>query len=170
MDCVRSFSFSASANENVVSPNIRTWGTAPQNYWIYESSAGSSTFNIQGFKNINIFSIEAVGNVGTLTTTGSSGVLVQDWSFLVQINGQNPLVNGNITASPNRFSIVSQPTGPLFELSKYNPKLELADPISSPSSIQINRLNASGIGAQNLTQINLAWFMTFVVYYKYEGE
>jgi len=169
MDCLRSFTFISSANESIVAPNIDTWGLAPQNYWLANSSAGTSTFNIQGFKNVNIHSIEASGEVSCLLNTGFS-VLVNDWSFYVQINGQNPLVSGNITASPNRFSIQTQGTNPNFSLSKYNPKIEFADPIESARSIQITGFKASGIGAESLTTVNLAWNLNFVVYYSYEGD
>jgi len=169
MDCMRSFSFLSSANENAVGAEIKTWGLAPQNYWLYQSQSQLSTFNIQGFKNVNVHSVEAQGVVSTLIT-GTEGIIVNDWDFSITVNGQNPLINGNITAAPNNFSIQTQGLNPTFVIGKYSPKFTFADPIQSASSIQITQLRASGIGAQNLANINIAWAINFIVYYTYEGE
>ena len=169
MDCMKSFTFVSGANENVTAPNIVTWGLAPNTYWLYQHGSGQSTFNIQGFKNINVHAIEAVGDVSSLLTGGTT-VLVNDWRFLVQISGQNPQVSGNITAAPNRFSIVTQPQDPIVGLSRYQTRIDFASPIQSAKSIQIVGLTASGIAAQNPANINLAWYMTFIVYYTFEGE
>ena len=169
MSCIKSFTFTTAINENAVAPQLQTWGLAPQNYWAFESGAGISTFNIQGFKNVNIHGIEAVGDMASIVAFPNL-VLVNDWSFRVRVNGQNSLVSGNITAAPNRYNITVQANNPIFSLSRYNPYLELASPIQSATSIQLVGYRASGIGAQNLAAINLAWDMTFVVYYSYEGE
>lgn len=169
MNCLKSFSFLSSANESVTTPNVDTWGTVSPFSWAYSKASGVSTFNIEGYKNVNIHSIEALGDVGCLLNTGNS-VIVNDWSFLVQVNGQNPLVSGNITGAPNAYSIQTQATSPVFSLSRYNPKFELADPITSATSIQITGLRAFGLSAENATILNIAWHINFVVYYSYEGE
>ena len=169
MDCMRSFSFLTSSNENAVAPEIKTWGLAPQNYWLFSSTNPTSTFNIQGFKNVNVHSIEAQGVVSTLIT-GTEGIIVNDWDWSITVNGQNPLINGNITVAPNGFSIQTQGINPTFVLGKYSPKFTFADPIQSVSSIQLTQLRASGIGAQNLANINITYAFNFIVYYTYEGE
>jgi len=170
MDCLRSFSFLSSANETAVTASeVNTWGASPQNYWLYSSTNAASTFNVQGFKNVNIHKVEAVGDVACLPNTSQS-ILVNDWAFFVQLNGQNGAIPGNITSSPNGFSIVTEPNNPVISLSRFNTKIEFATPVQSVSSIQITKLNARGIGAQNLTSINIAWHMTFIVYYTFEGE
>jgi hypothetical protein len=169
MSCLKSFTFLSSANESVTTPQLDTWGTVAPFSWLYQKASGSSTFNIQGYKNVNIHAIEAVGDVGCLLNLGQS-VVVNDWAFYIQINGQNPLVSGNLTVSPNNYSIQLQATNPNFSLSRYNPKLTLADPITSATSIQILGLKASGLSADNATTLNIAWNMNFVVYYTYEGE
>ena len=169
MDCMRSFSFLTSSNENAVPPEIKTWGVAPENYWEYSSTNPSSTFNIQGFKNVNVYSIEAQGVVSTLATV-AQGIIVNDWDWSLTVNGQNPLINGNITAAPNGFGIFTQPLNPTFVLGKYSPKFTFADPIQSVSSIVLTQLRATGIGAQNLANINITYAFNFIVYYTYEGE
>jgi len=169
MSCLRSFTFLSGANETLVAPDVKFWGLAPQNYWAAQLSAGTSTFNIQGFKNVNVHSIEAVGTVYSGLALADTA-LVQDWAIYLQINGQNPLISGNITAVPNRYSIVTQANAVNIGLTKYNPKFQFADPIQSVTSIQVYQMNAQGIGAQNLAQLNLSWGMNFIVYYTYEGE
>lgn len=171
MNCLKSFLFSSGANENAVSPEIKTWANGSQDFWLYESQNGTSTINIQGFKNINVFGIEAVGNVSTLITAGiPSSVIVNDWRMLLQINGQNPLIGSNIVASPNGYSIQTTGENPVISLGKYNPKISFASPIASVSSIQITGFQASGIGPQSLTDVNLSWLIGFMVYYTFEGE
>ena len=169
MDCLRSFSFLSSANESTGVLEFKTWGVAPQNYWQYRSDSQLSTFNIRGFKNINIYSVEAQGIVSSLFSS-SENVIVTDWDFSIQVNGQNPLISGDITAAPNNFSIQTQALNPNFVIGKYSPKFCFESPIQSASSIQITQLRASGIGAQSLININIAWAVNFIVYYKYEGE
>jgi hypothetical protein len=44
------------------------------------------------------------------------------------------------------------------------------DPITSSTFFEVLGLQASGIGSQDLTSVNLEWQFTFVVYYKFEGE
>ena len=169
MSCIQSFTFLSSANETVAAPDFDSWGLAPQNYWQYNKPAGTSTFNIQGFKNVNIHGIEAQGDVYTLHNSGNAA-LVNDWTFFLTVNGQNPQVSGNITVAPNNYSIVTQGINPLFALSRYNNKFTFEDPIQSATNIQISGLRASGIGAENLALLTIAWTVNFVVYYSYEGE
>lgn len=169
MDCLRSFSILSSANENAVGVNIDTWTVGSQNFWIYNSFSGDSTFNVQGFKNINVYSIQAQGDVSCLINTGNS-LIVDDWAFSVELNGQPALASGEIVASPNRFSIQIQGDKTNCVLSRYNNNLNFASPIQSVKNIKINGLTASGIGNENLTTLNLSWAINFIVYYKYEGE
>jgi hypothetical protein len=171
MSCLRTFSILSSANENAVAPIIDTWGLAPNNYWVYSKIGGAntSTFNIQGFKNINIHSIEAQGDVGCVPNLGNS-IIVNDWSFYLVVTGQNPIVGGTITPAPNAWSIQTQSTSVNMALNKFNPRLCFDSPIQSATNIQIQGLRASGIGAENPLNINIAWTMNFIVTYSFEGE
>lgn len=168
MDCLRSFNILVSANSTVSAGNIATWGVAPQNYW-QARETGTSIFNINGFKNVNIYSIEAVGKVQS-TLGGTDNVIVQDWGWSIQIIGQAPITNGNITAAPNTFVMQEQGNNPNIQLSKFTPKMEFTTPIQSASQIIISNLSANGIGARNLLAINLSWGFNFVIKYKFEGE
>ena len=168
MDCLRSFQIIVGSNTTVSSGDIATWGLAPQNYWLARQT-GTSTFNIQGFKNINIFGIESVGTVSSVIG-GADQVIVNDWAFSLTVTGINPLVGGTVTVTPNSYGLQIQGVNPFIELSRYSPKIMLEEPISSARTITITELRASGIGARNLAAINLQWAFNFVVYYKFEGE
>ena len=168
MNCYRSFQFVSQDSANISGASLDTWGLAPQNYWT-GSKFGTSTFNFQGFKNVDIYSVQAIGDVTVLQGTGNAA-LVNDWGFFIQINGKVPLISGNINAAPNDFGI--QPAGatPNIVLGRYQTLVEFTDPVRSTTSIQIGGIRASGIGAENLLAVDLVWTMTFVVNYLYEGE
>ena len=168
MDCLRSFSVVISSNSDETSlAEITTWGVAPQNYWLYQSTNSPSTFNIQGYKNINVFKIEAIGNVNS--NLGLSTVLVQDWEFHVTVNGQNPTIGGTVNAI-NGFVMSVQNNNAEYVLSKFNPSITFKTPIQSASALIVTQLQAQGIGAKNLASLNINWNVTFNVYYKFEGE
>jgi hypothetical protein len=170
MQCLKSFSFTSSANENAVSPEINGWQIGTQHFWIYASTNPDSIFNIQGFKNVNIHKIEMVGDVFSNFAIPNTSALVQDFNWQIQLIGQNAVIGGNIPSSPNGFAFITEPNNPRFTLSKYYPKIEFASPIQSVTQIIITGFNANGIAAQNLANINLTWFITFNVFYTFEGE
>ena len=172
MICLRSFIIRSSANDSLSGADIATWNLGGEHYWNAKLPAGSSTFSVQGFKLINIYSIEVQGIVESIFNIGQS-VIINDWQFLIRVNGQNQLVSGLIyptLVTPNFYSILTQPENPEFNLSKYSPKFELSSPIQSVTSIEILGLQASGYGAESLTNINLSWAVNFIVKYNYEGE
>jgi hypothetical protein len=167
MDCLRSFSFISGANENAVSPEIKTWLVGTNNYWLYSSTNPQSVFNPVGFKNINVYSIQCIGNVYSLTS-GTSGVLVEDWHWAIQTIGQNATIGSTITSGG--FSIQEQNINPTFFLGKFNNSINFESPLQSITSLRLNGFYAQGIGAENIANINLAWSCVFNVYYKFEGE
>jgi hypothetical protein len=168
MDCLKSFTFILENSTNFTTPDVNVWGTAPQNYWNVRV-AGSSTFTIEGFKNINIHKIEIVGNINSRST--GNNTIVQDWELLFRING-NQIGIGNTINATNNFGLLTQLNGPYWSVSKFNPFINLETPITSVQSIQVIRINANGIGVENIItpSINLNYFLTFVCYYSFEGE
>ena len=170
MDCLRSFTLRIQGSVDISSPQSKRWGLAPQNYWVAENGFGStSVFNIEGFKNINIYKVVAVGNVVS-DIDGVDSCIVQDWNFYVKIGGQFQPVSGEIRSSPNNFSMIQQVGDPLFFLSKYATTLEFRDPLISAKYFEVVGITANGIGAENLTKVNLNYLVNFVIYYQYEGE
>jgi hypothetical protein len=97
-------------------------------------------------------------------------LLVSDWAFFLQLNGQNAAVIGNVTTSPNGWAMVTEPNNPIVALSRFQTSIEFATPIQSVSSLQIQKLIASGTAAGNGSILNIAWYMTFIVYYTFQDE
>ncbi len=169
MSCLNSFFFISLGNINVpVGTEFDQWGLPPQNYWAYESNAKESTFDIQGFKNISIHRIEAVGDVGS--TVNSTPVIVNDWNFIIEVGGNNQLIGSKINTTVNDFGIATQAINPVISLSRWKSDINFPSPILSAKYIKIIKLQASGIGVENLSTINLKWNVNFVVYYSFEGE
>jgi len=170
MDCLRSFKVTVSGNQNTTAPEAKFWGLAPQNYWSIETGfATTSIFNVEGFKNIDVYKIVAVGNVNSENST-STKVLVQDFNWFVRIGGQMNILGGNITVSPNKFNMTLDNNNPVFSLAKYYPTIEFAEPVNSVKYFEVLGLQANGIGAENLTTINLSYNVSFIIYYQFEGE
>lgn len=170
MDCLRSFNFRIDTNTNITT-GVKTWTTGGGGHYWAVNAGTSSTYNIQGYKNINVYGIEVVGAVQTLPTAGTGGVVVNDWTIDIFLDGVQPILGSNITSSPNFYSISNTSLGnKVFPIGKYNSNLQFGDPYESVKSIQILDTNASGFGWETLTNVNLFWNLNFIVYYKFEGE
>jgi len=170
MECLKSFSVRILTAGNLDGTAIKTWVSGTETFWSM-TNPGVSTFNIQGFKNVNIYGARVVGNFSTLTGSAVNGIIVNDWSVNVQINGILPILGGFVTTSPNNYSIgVPSLNNKIFPLGKYTNYIEFANPIESVTDIQFQDTNANGFGYQNALALNCAWNMNFIFYYKFEGE
>lgn len=174
MDCLRSFSFSTNLTNTITaaSGELKQWSTLGNNYWqVYTNSSlvSPSIYNIQGFKNIEVYGIEAIGDIQTQQNIGIDGVIVNNWNIDISINGQQPLVGGSTIGG--YYNIDSTlPDNNIFSIGKYTNSVKFATPIISATSITLGRTRASGIGFQTLGSINLNWKVNFLIYYKFEGE
>ena len=172
MDCLRSFSFRVNTNSGVTLSDIKQWqtGTAQHFFSCTTGSAGSK-YNIEGFKNINVFGVDVTGSISTLPGATNGGVIINNWMIDVKINGQAPLVGGNVTTSPNYYVIsTTNPQNTNFPLGRFSPSVRLATPIQSATSIELGSTYADGFGWQTVGEINLFWNLNFTVYYNFEGE
>ena len=172
MNNLKSFVFRSSINENVnsASVNLDTWGVAPNIGWVYNSATKRSTFNIEGFKNINIHAMAIVGDVGTRNLNTGFSSVCEDYAFQIRLNGTTSPISGFVTFAPNTFSVTYPNSNEQFFLSKYIPKIEFLDPVMSVKTIEILDVRASGTSAESLVTLNIGWLMNFIVYYTYEGE
>lgn len=173
MDCLRSFNFGVDRISTISGADLKQWATGTaQHFWQISTPPGdTSTYNIQGFKNINVYGIDVIGSVQTQTNTAVDGVIVNDWFIDVLINGQQPLVGGNVTAAPNAYALdLSLPGNNSFELGRYSNSVKFASPYLSCKFIQLGGTLAQGIAYQTLGSVNIRWKMNFVVYYKFEDE
>jgi hypothetical protein len=168
MDCLRSFTIRISQNRtfNVSGTNIKNWGTVGNYHWIVIEQ-GASIYDIQGFKNVDLYGVEMLGYVQTDAGT-FDGAIVEDFSFRLGIGGQVPLISGQVRTSPNFWAIdqnVAQ-----WDVSKYRNKLTFETPYTSTKSIVFEAFRAQGNNGETLNSIALDINLQFVFYYKYEGE
>ena len=172
MDCLRSFTLNINQNFSFASPEFLNWTVVPsQHPWTMQNGIGSTTpaitdFNIQGFKNIDLYGIKMVGNCYPTLATASRQGLVNDWGIDLRLRGNFPLIGGVFGVNNFGFYL----GGDLVSLTKYQNDYKLADPVKSVYEIQIINLNAQGIQTENATAIDLTYDVTLIFYYKFEGE
>lgn len=167
MDCLRSFTITLDQviNFTTAGTNVKTWNTGVNHQWTVIDSLTDSRFNVQGFKNINIYGVKMQGYVSPLIT-GTSGAIVEDYIFQLLINGQSPVLGGSF--SPNGYSAVI--TNQAINVGKFNTEFKFVDPIISASFVEIGTFSAQGYGWQTANNISLAINCSFIVYYQFEGE
>jgi hypothetical protein len=171
MDCLRSFNFSIANQSNYgLAQGFLYWQIGTQHFWTLDiSSAVGSKYNIQGFKNINVFGIQLTGDINSTPQTAPFQCIVQNWSLGLEIVGQNSSGVGNISAL-NPFAMINQPTNPFFRLSKFQPCITFESPIQSAKEINIKNLFVDGIANQTVLSAQIGYVINVTVFYKFEGE
>ena len=174
MDCMQSFTIRINQNfvVDTTSGNIRTWGTVGQYFWSMSTGVnGGSTYNLSGFKNTNIFGVSMNGAVKSNSGLATGNALVTDWSIIIGINGNAPLISGAKTVSPDGFNLITSGSGlNFFNLSKDTNSVMFQDPYTSVKSISFDALFAQGMGAETFETVALNYNLNFTFYYQYEGE
>jgi len=172
MDCLRSFNFSIANQSNYgAAQGFLYWQIGTQHFWTLDiASASGSKYEIQGFKNINIFKIELTGDVNSSPQFSPYQCIVQNWSLGLEIVGQNSTSVGTVLSSPNIFSMIEQATNPFMRLSKFQNSVTFESPIQSAKEIIIKNLFVDGIANQTSTSAEIGYVINFTVFYKYEGE
>lgn len=172
MNCMKSFSIATkdSAIYERGGPNtvVKMWTVGIEKYWALNNFR-SSLFTIQGFKNVNIYGIEMIGDVQTPVNAATGGVIVNNFSFDVYLDGQVQLLNGLISSDYYGLK-TSGIEATTFNLTKYQNKVMFLDPITSVKSITFENLYAQGIAAETLNEVAVEWNLDFVFYYDFEGE
>lgn len=171
MECLRSVIISINQELTYSTATfVKNWTVGTETYWVIKQT-GNSIFNFEGFKNIDVYGVSVVGGIQTVTASALGGVLVDDWNFEIFLNGTLPLANGNTSVSPNFWAIQTQTNNTkLFALSKNTNCLNFASPIKSVQSISFECLNAQGSGQQTALTAALDIDLSFIVYYRFEGE
>jgi len=172
MDCLRSFNFSIANQSNYGAANgFLYWQIGTQHFWTLDiSSASGSKYNIQGFKNINIFKIEITGDINSSPQLAPFQCIVQNWSLGLEVVGQNSASVGNVLTAPNPFAMIEQPLNPFIRLSKFQNCVSFESPIQSAREINIKNLFVDGIANQTILSAQIGYVINFTIYYKYEGE
>ncbi len=172
MDCLSSFNFTISNQSNYgAAQGFLYWQIGTQHFWTLDSSSASgSKYEIQGFKNINIFKIELSGDINSSPQFSPYQCIVQNWSLGFEIIGQNSSGVGSVLASPNPFGMIDQPNNPFIRLSKFQNSVTFETPISSAKEIVIKNLFVDGIANHTTISAQIGYVINFTVFYKYEGE
>jgi hypothetical protein len=170
MDCLRSFVIGMQNASTYSGGDVKTWTVGSQVFWALNES-GTSLFNFEGFKNVDVYGIDVIGGVGTQQAAGIGGVVVSDWNFEVRIEGNLPLVSGLVQASGNFWGITTEAyTTKVFRFSKNTNSLKFSDPIQSVKNLEFLLLRTEGQGAETTGTVSIDYDFSFIVFYKYEGE
>lgn len=168
MSCLKSFTLNARGNLNNAASS-HFWTQNGNNYFSLDRNF-SSSYIVEGFKNINIYGVEMVGAIT------SNGMQPDHANFLnygveLQLNGLIPQVSGRINAAPNQWNLDNTTTfARIINLNKYTNKITFASPFESVKNINFLKIQVSGDGAFVPATISLVFELQFVFYYKYEGE
>jgi hypothetical protein len=170
MDCLRSFIVGINQVGTFTGAGISTWNVpALGNSYFSAIVQGLTTYEIKGFKNINIFGVSISGHVISQASAPIGKCLVSDWAFVLTLDGQLPIIGGVV--SPNFWSLSTDTTQTkIIALSKNTPEIIFKDPITSVKIINFNQLRCQGEGAETANTISLDYDLTFTFYYKFEGE
>jgi hypothetical protein len=171
MDCLRSFNLSINENRTYAAPVIKSWANGVQNYFIVEDGVfpNISTFNISGFKNINLFGVSVVGGVFPSVLPLTNSGVIEDWTFTIFLGGQLPIISGNTTT--NYFNIDSNANkNNTIYLSQNTNTIMFASPFQSVKFIDFTKMRIQGHGLQTLGALSAEFDFNFTFYYKFEGE
>jgi hypothetical protein len=167
MDCLRSFTITIDQTLTFTTSgvNVRTWNTGINHQWTVLDNVTESRFNVQGFKNINLYGIKMQGYCAP-QITGTSGAIVDDFGFQMVIGGQNPILGGDFSTNGYNAVTTNQP----INLTKFNSEFRFVTPIQSANFVEIGTFFAQGYGWQTASNIILTVNASFIVYYQFEGE
>ena len=168
MNCLNTFALTMNSQLLFGGGSVRTWGTGNDISWaVFNNNV--STFLVEGFKNINLYSIEMVGFVQTdVSNTSGTSCSVEDYGLLLSLEGQFPRISGQMS-STNFWGI--QPfANTNLSLTKYRSKLTFESPINSLTQVSITALFAQGTNAESSGLVNLRYNLTLLLNYTYEGE
>ena len=170
MDCLRSFSLASNLNQSfALGPNLDVWTIGTDNYWFGRTVGASASFNVQGFKNINIFGIDVVGDFKS--GPGTTQVLIDNWEVNIDLIGQAPKLGGIVNPITNIYNLNQDNFfSNSFVLSKYKRGFKLASPIQSVTEIRFDGYTASGHANESLLSVTVNWDLNYIIYYKFEGE
>ena len=169
MENCKSFTLNIKKEFNFTGTNVATWNpTSNQFPWLIidGSALRKSDFNLEGFKNIEVYGFSLVGMVYPNKTAVNNPGIVQDWGVFLTIDGTTNLINGFFDT--NTFSATQG--GKEILLSKDLNTYNLADPIVSVKKISISGLTANGIQSRSTSAVELFFDLSIIVYYKFEGE
>ena len=167
---MRSFSLASNLNQSfALGPNLDVWTIGTNNYWFGRTVGANADFDIQGFKNINIYGIDVVGDFKS--GPGTSQVLIENWEVNIDLIGQAPILGGIINPVTNDYNLNQDNFfRNSFVLSKFKRGFKLESPIQSVTQIRLSGYTASGIANESILNATVNWDLNYIFYYKFEGE
>jgi hypothetical protein len=171
MDCTRSFVVASNLNQSwSLGARLDVWTIGTQHYWFGSTATDQSLFFVEGFKNINIYGVDLIGDFIT-GGSSSSNCIINDWRVTVEFVGQAALSGGEVRPAVNSLAVnIDTAYINSFQLSRYKTKIEFSSPIQSVQQIKFRGYSADGYGNESLTSVNVNWDLKYVFYYNYEGE
>lgn len=174
MDCLRSFSFPINTIKTLTtaSGDVKQWTTTAANHYWQAYFGTFSTFNIVGYKNVDIYGMELIGTVQSQTNIGTNGIIVNDWNLEVRIGGITPVIGSSIGTGTNYYNLDISTNSDYnrYNLGRYTNSVRFETPYSSTTFIQLEKTQAQGTGFETTGSINIDLNLNLVVYYKFEGE
>jgi hypothetical protein len=177
-DCLRTFNLTASGaitdTGSVAGSNVLFWTdyASKNTGFSVNLPLVNCDFSPQGFKNIDVYSIEVHGTIINLGSAGGN-FICNDYSFIGIVTGNYPILSGVYGAGvPIALNQAGAPSNG-FSFSKYHPKFEFISPIQSVTKIAFTALLFDGyvptlIGATQ--ELNFFYSFDVFVNYKFEGE
>lgn len=167
MNCLSQFSIycNTTTTFSIANGDFMTWTVGTTNSWCVISQANNLIFDVQGFKNIDLYGIKVLGEIQGKVSGAKQGI-VNDYKFRFLISGQPAAISGQITSNNYGASLTTN----TLSLGKHQNEIMFADPIKSCKQIEINVFSAEGINNRSLLDITLDLNLTVYCYYKYEGE
>lgn len=170
--CIQSFNVNIRQDATFGPSQTITWSDFGNRYFDLKTVNNDSFFDIQGFKNVDLYGMSLSGYVSNNKDVPTGAVTVLDWMFELSITGIQPAISGivNTTVSNDWALNFNNSNALKFYLGKYSHDIQFASPICSVTAINFLSINASGYNAQTSDTASLSYFLGFTFYYKYEGE
>lgn len=168
MDCLRSFSIKSNLNQSFAAGvNFQTWLVGTDKFFIAKTTTATASFLINGFKNINIYGMDVMGNFSS--GNGTSKAIIDDWEVGVEFVGQQPLLGGSVAVNALNVNIENYNIG-RFNPSKYKRNIQFSSPIQSVTEIIFDGYKVQGYANESISFVTVNWDLNYVFYYKFEGE
>jgi len=170
INCLQSFNINIRQDGTFGPSQTITWSGFGNQYFDTKTVNNDSFFNIQGFKNVDLYGMSLSGYVTNNKDVATGAVTVLDWMFELSVTGIQPAISGKVNTSvSNDWNLNFNNSDALkFYLGKYNREIKFNSPISSVTAINFLSLNASGVNAQTTDTASLSYFLGFTFFYKYE--
>ena len=178
MDCLRTANLTISGNiadtNTVAGSQVDFWTdyAAKMTGFVANLPLVQCQFFPQGFKNIDVYSLEVIGSVLSSNTIGGNFVC-SDYNLQTLIFGTFPLLGGTIPVG-TPFQVTQGGGGSNgFAFTKTHSRINFYSPVKSVNQISCTNLYFEGYAPTLLgitQEFNLRYSFDIFIHYKFEGE